>query len=162
MTEHPPPPLEFIHIREEHIPLLLEIEREAYVEPWTEGMFRQEVENPLSQFFVTMLNGSIVGYIGFWEAAGEAHITSVTVRSECRGRGFGREEMRFILNLAERRGLTEANLEVRTSNIRAQNLYRSMGFRQIGVRHRYYAGTGEDALVMIKPLGPANEEDPPA
>lgn len=162
MTEQMSPALEFVRIREEHIPVLLEIEREAYVEPWTEGMFRQEVDNPLSQFYVTLLEGSIVGYIGFWEAAGEAHITSVTVRSECRGRGFGREEMLFILDLAERRGLTEANLEVRASNIRAQNLYRSMGFHQIGVRRKYYSGTGEDALIMIRPLGAAAEENPPA
>ena len=69
MTEYSRPALEYLCISEEHIPLLLNIEREAYVEPWTEGMFRQELDNPLSQFFVAVLDGTIIGYVGFWEAA---------------------------------------------------------------------------------------------
>jgi ribosomal-protein-alanine N-acetyltransferase len=152
MSESSRPKLEFLKIREEHVPLLMEIEEEAYPEPWTEGMFRQEVESPVSQFFVTFLGGRIVGYIGYWEGVEEAHITSVTVRKEFRGRGYGRDELAFALDHAAKRGLLEAALEVRASNIPAQNLYKSMGFRQIGVRRKYYAGTGEDAWVMVLSL----------
>ena len=150
MTEYPRPALEFVHIEEEHLPVILEIEREAYLEPWTEGMFRQEINNRLSQFYVVFFDGTLVGYVGFWEAADEAHITTVTVRREYRGRGFGREEVRFILEVAGRRGIREATLEVRPSNIRAQSLYKGMGFEEIGRRKHYYAATGEDAIIMAR------------
>jgi ribosomal-protein-alanine N-acetyltransferase len=160
MSEHPCSALEYVRIREEHIPALIEIEREAYIEPWTEGMFRQEVNNPLSQFFVVFLDGALIGYAGFWEAADEAHITSVTVRREYRGRGFGREELKFLMDLAAQRGLREANLEVRPSNIPAKNLYKGMGFEQVGLRRGYYSGTGEDALIMARKIETPTKESP--
>jgi ribosomal-protein-alanine N-acetyltransferase len=162
MSEYPRPALEFVRIQEWHIPIVLEIEREAYLEPWTEGMFRQEVNNPLSQFYVVLFEGTLIGYAGFWEAADEAHITSVTVGREHRGRGFGREELRYILELAAQHGLREATLEVRPSNVRAQNLYKSLGFREIGRRKGYYAATGEDAILMARRIVPPAEEDSPS
>jgi ribosomal-protein-alanine N-acetyltransferase len=39
-------------------------------------------------------------------------------------------------------------LEVRVSNAAAQNLYRKYGFREAGLRHRYYSDNQEDALIM--------------
>jgi ribosomal-protein-alanine N-acetyltransferase len=39
-------------------------------------------------------------------------------------------------------------LEVRISNYSAQNLYRKYGFREAGLRHRYYSDNQEDALIM--------------
>ncbi len=39
-------------------------------------------------------------------------------------------------------------LEVRVSNYAAQNLYRKYGFREAGLRHRYYSDNQEDALIM--------------
>ncbi len=45
-------------------------------------------------------------------------------------------------------------LEVRRSKLPAQALYRTMGFRQVGVRPRYYAEEGEDAIVMTLDLDP--------
>jgi ribosomal-protein-alanine N-acetyltransferase len=43
-------------------------------------------------------------------------------------------------------------LEVRRSNLPAIALYRSLGYREVGVRPRYYAEDGEDALAMDKEL----------
>ena len=45
------------------------------------------------------------------------------------------------------RGSTAWTLEVRASNVAAQQLYRNFGFAPAGVRARYYEGT-EDAIVM--------------
>jgi ribosomal-protein-alanine N-acetyltransferase len=39
-------------------------------------------------------------------------------------------------------------LEVRVSNSTAQNLYHKYGFREAGVRRRYYSDNQEDALIM--------------
>ena len=44
-------------------------------------------------------------------------------------------------------GMERAVLEVRRYNQPAIALYRTLGFREKGLRHRYYAD-GEDALLM--------------
>jgi ribosomal-protein-alanine N-acetyltransferase len=43
-------------------------------------------------------------------------------------------------------------LEVRKSNIPAQNLYEKLGFQIVGERKRYYDSPIEDAILMIKAL----------
>ena len=42
-------------------------------------------------------------------------------------------------------------LEVRVSNVAAQELYRGFGFTIAGTRVRYYTDDGEDAFVMTTP-----------
>jgi ribosomal-protein-alanine N-acetyltransferase len=158
MTAFEHPPLRFVPIAEAHLDQVMAIEQEAYPEPWTRTMFSQEITSDNARFFVAFHEGVLVGYAGFWVVADEAHITSVTVRDTCRGRGFGRCALEFILGEAARLGACIATLEVRASNHRAQDLYLTAGFRHVGVRKGYYAKTGEDALLMAKDLSPA----PPA
>lgn len=152
--KEPSPHLQFVRIKHQHIDCVYEIEQEAYPEPWTRNMFRQEVQSPLSYFYVAFLGDEMVGYVGFWRALDEAHITTVTVRKDYRGRGFGRTLVEYILAVARELGLVRATLEVRASNHVAQHLYTKMGFRQIGRRTRYYSQSGEDALVMSCEIEP--------
>jgi ribosomal-protein-alanine N-acetyltransferase len=146
--------LRFESIAETHLDQILEIEVEAYPEPWTEGMFRDEIRNAYSHFFVVMLDDALVGYGGFWQVMDEAHITSVTVRDTYRGRGFGRRLVEYLLHEAEAAGARIATLEVRVSNVRARNLYLQYGFRPVGLRKNYYPKSNEDAIVMLKELKP--------
>jgi ribosomal-protein-alanine N-acetyltransferase len=126
------------------------IELEAYPDPWSEGMFRDELRNPRSHFYVVYLDGLLIGYGGFWLVLDEAHITSVTIREEYRGQGFGKQLVAFLLDKAREVGTRLATLEVRASNDLARNLYLSFGFRPVGVRKNYYPKSGEDAIAMLK------------
>ncbi len=144
--------LRFEPIAVEHLRRILDIEVEAYPEPWTEGMFRDEIRNNFSRFFVALLDEVLVGYGGFWLVVDEAHITSVTVRDIYRGRGFGRRLVEHLLQEAEDAGARIATLEVRVSNLRARNLYLQYGFRPVGLRKNYYPKSNEDAIVMLKEL----------
>jgi ribosomal-protein-alanine N-acetyltransferase len=45
-------------------------------------------------------------------------------------------------------GSDRVTLEVRVSNAVAQSLYRKYGFREEGIRPRYYSDNGEDAYIM--------------
>lgn len=147
------PQLVYASLAHKHLNAIMAIEGEAYPEPWTRGMFRDEIKNERSFFFVAFLGQELVGYSGFWLVADEAHITSVTTRSDMRGRGLGRRQLEHLLAEAIRVGAKIATLEVRESNVPARNLYDSMGFREIGRRRQYYTTSKEDAIVMLKDLG---------
>jgi ribosomal-protein-alanine N-acetyltransferase len=90
----------------------------------------------------------VAGYGGLWIVSQEAHITSIAVREAYRRRGLGEFLFFNLLQEAIRLGVQEVTLEVRVSNIIAQNLYLKYGFATKGVRRNYYLDNREDALVM--------------
>jgi ribosomal-protein-alanine N-acetyltransferase len=66
------------------------------------------------------------------------------------------------MQLAADTGIRYMTLECRRSNLAAQSLYRKLGFQEVGLRKRYYADNGEDALVMVcEHLPEAHPEDDP-
>jgi len=131
---------------------ILRIEHEAYPDPWTQGMFRQEMHNGTSHFYLGFQDDALVAYGGFWLVLDEAHITKVTVAADHRGRGLGGELMQFLERRATRLGATSMRLEVREQNQVARRLYTNLGFRAVGLRHGYYAKTNETAVVMMRNL----------
>lgn len=144
--------LHFAPLSDRHIELLMPIEIEAYPEPWTSGMFCDEIRSNRSYFRVVTINHEVIGYCGFWLLLDEAHITHLTVAKAHRGLGYGREQVHHLLDEAHRREARVATLEVRESNTRARALYESLDFRRVGLRKGYYAKTSEDAVVMMKEL----------
>jgi ribosomal-protein-alanine N-acetyltransferase len=142
--------IRFDHLEESHLDGILEIEAEAYPEPWTRGMFRDEIHNHRSMFLVATFGDEMVGYAGYWLVLDEAHITTVVVRDSYRGRGVGRQLFKHLIEVARMAGANMATLEVRTSNKPARELYSSFNFRPVGIRKGYYPKTKEDAIVMLK------------
>src|SRR4029450_565807 len=91
---------------------------------------------------------SIVGYAGIWVMTDEAHVTTIASHPELRGRGVGELLLLALIRSSMEIGARWMTLEVRASNMVAQNLYRKYTFKEMGVRRRYYSDNGEDALVM--------------
>ena len=56
--------------------------------------------------------------------------------------------MAAVIAAAKERGATAMTLEVRPSNAPARALYAHYGFREAGVRKKYYHDNGEDAIIM--------------
>jgi ribosomal-protein-alanine N-acetyltransferase len=90
----------------------------------------------------------IVGYGGLWLNVDEGHITTIAVVPEYRGRGIGELLLNGLIDQALALHTDMLTLEVRVSNIVAQQLYLKYGFRTSGTRPRYYTDNGEDALIM--------------
>lgn len=91
---------------------------------------------------------SIIGFAGLWLMVDEAHITTIAIHPDYRGRGLGEFELASLIDIAIQIGAKWVTLEVRVSNYVAQNLYRKYGFREAGMRQRYYSDNQEDALIM--------------
>ncbi len=96
----------------------------------------------------------IVGFVGLWIMADEAHIINIAVREEYRQQGIGELLLISAIGLATELKARIATREVRVSNTAAQSLYTKYGFTQVGVRRGYYLDRGyqvanrEDAILM--------------
>lgn len=102
---------------------------------------------------------NVVGYGGFWFIIDEAHISTIAVHPDWRGRHVGERLFVSILEQALDLGAVTATLEVRVSNDRAQGLYRKYHFEVVGRRKHYYRDNGEDALLMTAELGAGYRDD---
>lgn len=91
---------------------------------------------------------NIVGFAGLWLMVDEAHITTIATHPDFRHRGLGELLLTSLFDIAYDIGARQVTLEVRVSNTVAQNLYRKYGFREAGIRRRYYSDNQEDALIM--------------
>src|ERR671919_2153350 len=133
-----------------------EIERLSFSTPWPTYAFEQELRaNRLARYVVARVSEPegerVVGFAGLWLMVDEAHITTFGVHPAWRRQGVGRRLMLRLLDLAVELGALRMTLEVRVSNIAAQELYRGFGFTIAGTRVRYYTDDGEDAFVMTTP-----------
>jgi len=138
-----------------HLDQILEIEQEAFSAPWTRHMFEAEVNgNPFSRLFVASpindcgKSEGIVGYLCYWVVFEELRLLNLAVSHTWRRQGIARRFVRFAIHEARTQGAERALLEVRVSNVAAQSLYDSFGFREYGSRAAYYANPVEDAILM--------------
>ncbi len=90
----------------------------------------------------------IIGFAGMWNLLDEAHVTTIGVTPDLRGKGLGELLFLALVDEAVRRGVNWLTLEVRVSNASAQALYRKYGFTIQGRRPRYYSDNNEDAFIM--------------
>lgn len=116
---------------------------------WSRGAFASELKRGQKSYFVVArINGVLVGFAGWRQEGDEAHVANIAVHPKMRGRKIGELLLRTILEEAVRRGLNTSLLEVRKSNIIAQNLYRKYGYKVVTIRRAYYQFPLEDAVIM--------------
>ncbi|PKG22715.1 ribosomal protein S18-alanine N-acetyltransferase [Niallia nealsonii] len=125
------------------------IESISFPTPWSKEAFYNELtQNRFATYVVIEHEEHLVGYCGVWIVVDEAHITNIAILPQFRGYKLGENLLRKIMQEAKNRGANTMTLEVRVSNIIAQNLYRKLGFQDGAIRKRYYTDNQEDALVM--------------
>ncbi|WP_068777526.1 ribosomal protein S18-alanine N-acetyltransferase [Paenibacillus sp. FJAT-26967] len=150
----------FRMMRLDDIPLICEIEQEAFTTPWSAGAFHNELtSNHFAHYIVMLVDGVVAGYAGMWLIMDEAHVTNIAISGKYRGRKLGEVLVRQMQHKARSLGAVRMTLEVRASNFIAQRLYDKMGFKYVGVRKGYYTDNNEDAIIMWAELP---EQDQPA
>ena len=138
----------------EDLESVLAIEQGSFNDPWTEDIFKAELRHSWSHCdLLCDRDGKIVGYIVFWSVADEVHLLNVAVDPSKRKHQYGRCLLDHMLEFARSASARFITLEVRSSNEAALQLYESGGFKRVGVRPRYYANDGEDAVIMLYDLG---------
>ncbi|HKH09765.1 MAG TPA: ribosomal protein S18-alanine N-acetyltransferase [Rubrobacter sp.] len=130
------------------LPAVMEIDAASLPKPWSEAIWRSELESPFGLYLVLEAGEEIIGQIGVRSVLDELHVTNVAVRPGHRRRGYARALIRGALSAYPDARLV--HLEVRPTNGPARTLYGSLGFRETGRRPRYYGD--EDALLMTLDL----------
>jgi len=144
------PELVIVQMQRRDIREIMPIENAVYPKPWTEKVFQDEIEmmhRNQRLYLVARVGRELVGYCGLLFANDDAHITNVAVSPRWQHCGVATELMLEIASEARSRGFQALTLEVRHTNVAAQELYRRFGFVPAGIRKKYYENT-DDAIVM--------------
>ncbi|WP_242345137.1 ribosomal protein S18-alanine N-acetyltransferase [Anaeromyxobacter terrae] len=151
-----PERLEFRRMQPEDLDRVVDIERAGFRNPWSRELLARELDHAWSHIVLAVDRDAgaerVLGYIVFWLVHDELHVLNIATAIEARRRGVGRALMLEAHGAGKDRGAVVATLEVRRSNAPALELYRSLGYRQVGIRPNYYQEEGEDAIVMILDL----------
>jgi ribosomal-protein-alanine N-acetyltransferase len=133
----------------EDIPAVVELDRISFSLPWPERSFRFELtDNTASRCWVYEQDDKIVGMIVAWLLVDEIHIATISTHPEYRRQGVGRKLLTYALRYMSKEGAVTSFLEVRETNLAAQEMYREFGYEATGRRKRYYKDTNEDAILM--------------
>ena len=142
--------LVIVPMRRGHIRKIMPIEQQVYPRPWTAQVFIEELEQARvgkRHYLVGTIGDELVGYGGLLYVENDAHVTNIAVHPMWRSRGIATELLLDLAWEANRRGCEAMTLEVRHTNVAAQQLYRRFGFVPAGVRKKYYENR-DDAIVM--------------
>ncbi len=118
---------------------------------WSYNAFLSEFTSDYSNYLVCVdsLNEStIIGYIGYWKILDEGHITTLAINPNHRRNHFADILLYKLIYSAIKKKIRWLTLEVRVSNIAAQNLYYKFQFKNLGIRKKYYQDNNEDALIL--------------
>lgn len=116
---------------------------------WSYNILKQELENKNTTYIVAKENNEVVGFAGISTCLDEATLNNIVVKKSCRGRGIGGELLESSIDLCGDLHMRTFTLEVDTENAPAIHLYEKFGFKNLGIRKKYYNGS-RDAYIMTK------------
>ena len=131
---------------------IYEIGTKCFTDAWHEETVAADLSKPHSAYLVAEKNGAVVGYACSWYVVDEAQLVNIGVSKKERRRGIADSLMKALLAEAKARGMVSIYLEVRTSNVAAQALYRKYGFTVKALRKGVYDLPKEDGFIMGRPL----------
>lgn len=136
---------------EETVRQVAAIAAACFSTPWSEGAYQRELTNPQAITLVAVCNDCVVGFVNCGFVVDELTVNALAVLPAYRRMGIAAALMQALFAWME--GVCSVcYLEVRESNVPAQQLYGSLGFVQNGYRAQYYDEPAEAAILMMKQL----------
>lgn len=128
---------------------VVELEEKYLLESLGEKLLASELseKNNGVSFYVIENDDVVIGYIGRYYFFQEAEVLNFDVDESYQRQGYGQKL--FDKMVEDMKDVKKITLEVRASNIKGINFYTKNGFKQVGVRKKYYKN-GEDALLLLK------------
>ena len=114
---------------------------------WSYNILKQELENGKSKYFVAKQENEIVGFAGILLIIDQVNIMNIVVKKDKRNFGIGSLLLEEIIRYSKIHNATSITLEVNEKNIPAIKLYEKYGFKQVGLRKKYY--NNEDNAILM-------------
>tara|TARA_Y100001968_G_C19162296_1_gene621458 strand:+ start:290 stop:760 length:471 start_codon:yes stop_codon:yes gene_type:complete len=116
---------------------------------------KKEWENELTGGYKVCLgiiqDYKLLAFVNGWIIIDELQINAICVHPKHLRKGIGYNLLNELLIKAKMKGCNKATLEVKESNIAAQELYKKIGFLRKGFRNSYYKD-GSNAILQWKDL----------
>jgi [ribosomal protein S18]-alanine N-acetyltransferase len=133
----------------EDVPAVVALDQISFSLPWPERSFRFELtDNTASRCWVAEVDGRPVGMVVGWMLVDEMHVATIAIHPDYRRQGIGSKLLLHTLLKSIDEGAKSSFLEVRESNLAAQEMYLKFGYEKMGRRKRYYRDNDEDAILM--------------
>ena len=148
MTAPPTAAIEVRRLTYADLPQVVAIERRAFTTPWSLAMFVLELSKPSGVCLAAEVEGELAGYLVCSRYDLVWHIMNVSVDPDRRRRGIAtRAAARAVRARRRPRGAVHARGPPLQRAAPSRST-RGSASRRAGVRRRYYADNGEDAIVM--------------
>ena len=129
------------------------LQNECFIHPYTlKNMDDEYHDNPFSNFLFALYGDEVVGYIDYLLTFNSATIMQICVDQKYRRKHIASLLLNEMENTFPKEGENRVDfvtLEVRKSNIAAQELYKKYNYELVTTKRNYYED-GEDALYMVK------------
>ena len=139
--------LTFSKMQANEVDIIKSIETEQNISILTKSSIINELNSTTSFYYVCNFNNQIIGYVNFSIVLDTMEINSIVVKKDFKRKGIATYMLNNIINIAKEKNLDKMFLEVRKSNIPAQNLYKKFNFKHINTRNKYYSDNLEDAYI---------------
>ena len=124
-------------------------EAEIFSDPWSERDITDAISQSGSMCYSALSDGKVIAYIIGRQISPEGEIYRIATVPSKRRCGIAYRLLDYAVKCERGRGLEALFLEVREKNIPARNLYKSYGFREIGMRKNYYKNPTDNAIIML-------------
>ncbi|KMK51892.1 alanine acetyltransferase [[Actinobacillus] muris] len=129
---------------------LFAIEQRAHLVSWSKGtLCNNQGERYLNLKF--SVDNQIVAFAICQTVLDEATLFNIAVDPAHQGKGYGKLLLQSLIERLRQQGIITLWLEVRQSNLIAQQLYQQLGFNEVSLRKNYYPtpnGERENAVIM--------------
>ena len=131
-----------------HLRDVLRIERESFLDPWTEKDFYNWNRPGNCLDLVAESDGRAIAFALYELYDSHIKIVSFAVASEYRRCGVGWQLLGKLVEKFGKKKRTAVTVCVRETNLPAQLLFQSQGFVATHIERGYYGDTGEDGYAM--------------
>ena len=125
---------------------ILSIEKDLKLPTTNFKLFSNLIE--LDKIFVVKVISSnqLIGFVELQGDLEEAEIITLGIKKNFQNQGYGKQLINFII----KKNYKNIFLEVSSSNLKALNFYKSLGFKKISIRKNYYRSVKNqnDAFIL--------------
>ncbi|MGL4722496.1 MAG: ribosomal protein S18-alanine N-acetyltransferase [Desulfovibrionaceae bacterium] len=114
---------------------------------WGYDDYKRLIDSGLCEIVGAFKKERLIAFVVFFLLKNDFEIISVVTEKEYRRQGIARTLFHFVLACAKERNIERVFLEVRFSNIYARDLYKKLGFEEVGIRKHYYVDPDEDGIL---------------